>query len=189
MVAGLTAGIDCRLVLEPGRVIAGNAGVLVAAVIYDKIEDGRRFVIVDAATNDLIRPALYGAEHAVEPVAAPVPGARRAAADVVGPVCESGDRLAADRLLPPLAAGDLLAFRSAGAYGAVMASTYNSRLLVPEVLVRGARYAVVRPRMDYEALIAQDRLPGWLAGPEAADAAGADAGAGKDGETARRRRA
>ncbi len=161
VVAELTAGIDCRLVFEPGRVIAGNAGVLVASVIYDKRENGRRFLIVDAAMNDLLRPALYGSTHRIVPVAEPAADAPLAAADVVGPVCESADRFAAGAALPPLAAGDLIAFRSAGAYGAAMASTYNSRPLVPEVLVDGARHAVVRPRMDYDTLIAQDRLPDW----------------------------
>ena len=157
-----TDGLACRLVLEPGRALIGDAGVLVASVVYDKREDGRRFVIVDAAMNDLLRPALYGAAHAVEPVTDPPAGAPRIPADVVGPVCESGDTFAAGAALPPLAAGDLVAFRAAGAYGAAMASTYNSRLLAPEVLVNGARYAVVRPRMDYETLIGRDRLPDWL---------------------------
>ena len=162
LAAELAGGLGCRLILEPGRAIAADAGVLVAAVLYDKREDGRRFAVVDAAMNDLLRPALYGAEHRVAPVAEPAPDASLSAADAVGPVCESGDRLAAGAALPPLAPGDLVAFLSAGAYGAAMASTYNSRLLVPEVLVRGARYAAVRPRMDYDTLIGRDRLPDWL---------------------------
>ena len=162
LVAGLTDGLGCRLVLEPGRSIAGDAGVLVARVIYERRDRSRRFVIVDAGMNDLLRPALYGAFHAVAPVADPAADAPLTPADVVGPVCESGDCFAAGRALPPFSPGDLVAFLSAGAYGAVMASTYNSRLLVPETLVDGARWAVVRPRMDYETLIAQDRLPAWL---------------------------
>ena len=162
LVAGLTDGLGCRLVLEPGRSIAGDAGVLVARGIYERRDRSRRFVIVDAGMNDLLRPALYGAFHAVAPVADPAADAPLTPADVVGPVCESGDCFAAGRALPPFSPGDLVAFLSAGAYGAVMASTYNSRLLVPETLVDGARWAVVRPRMDYETLIAQDRLPAWL---------------------------
>ena len=162
LVAGLTDGLGCRLVLEPGRSIAGDAGVLVARVIYERRDRSRRFVIVDAGMNDLLRPALYGAFHAVAPVADPAADAPLTPADVVGPVCESGDCFAAGRALPPFSPGDLVAFLSAGAYGAVMASTYNSRLLVPETLVDGARWAVVRPRMNYETLIAQDRLPAWL---------------------------
>lgn len=157
-----TDGLGCRLAIEPGRAIAGNAGVLVAGVVYEKREYGRRFVIVDAGMNDLLRPALYGAEHAVAPLAAPAPGAPLDAADVVGPVCESGDIFASGAALPPLSAGDRVAFFSAGAYGAAMASTYNSRPLVPEALVRGARYAVVRPRLDQETLLSRERLPGWL---------------------------
>lgn len=162
LVAGLTDGLGCRLVLEPGRFIAGNAGVLVARVIYERRDRNRRFVIVDAGMNDLLRPALYGAFHAVVPVAEPAADAPLTPADIVGPVCESGDCFAIGRPLPPFSSGDLVAFMSAGAYGAVMASTYNSRPLVPETLVDGARWAVVRPRMDYETLIAQDRLPAWL---------------------------
>ena len=163
------AGLDCRLVLEPGRAIVGNAGVLVAAVVYVKREGGRRFVIVDAGMNDLMRPALYGARHRIAPLAEPAADAPLAAADVVGPVCESADTFAADAALPPLAAGDLVAFLSAGAYGAAMSSTYNSRPLVAEVLVDGARRAVVRPRMDYAAMIARDRVPDWLGAPSAGE--------------------
>jgi len=162
MIFALTRDLDCRLVLEPGRVIVGNAGVLVARVIYVKETGERRFVIVDAAMNDLLRPALYGAHHRIEAVREPEPGAPREPADLVGPVCETGDTFAVQEPLPPLAAGDLVAFRSAGAYGAVMASTYNSRPLVAEVLVSGDRFAVVRPRMDYATLIGRDRLPEWL---------------------------
>ena len=161
MITALTDGLDCRIVLEPGRVIVGNAGILLARVIYVKEGEGRRFVIVDAAMNDLVRPAMYGAGHRIEAVAEPASAAREPA-DVVGPVCESGDTFAVQRPLPPLAAGDLIALRSAGAYGAVMASTYNARRLVPEVLVDGRRFAVVRKRMEYETLLAMDILPEWL---------------------------
>ena len=164
-----TAGLDCRLVLEPGRAIVGDAGVLVAAVVYVKREGGRRFVIVDAGMNDLLRPALYGAAHRIAPLAEPAADAPLAAADVVGPVCESADTFAVDAALPPLAAGDLVAFLSTGAYGAAMSSTYNSRPLVAEVLVDGARRAVVRPRMDYAAMIARDRVPDWLGAPAAGE--------------------
>ena len=162
LVGELTRGLGCRLILEPGRMLVGNAGVLVARVIYVKETDNRRFVIVDAAMNDLMRPALYGAWHAVEPVVEAAANAPLAPVDIVGPVCESADIFAAQRPMPPLGAGDLIAFRTAGAYGAVMASNYNSRLLVPEVMVKGGRFAVVRPRADYAELIGRDRLPEWL---------------------------
>jgi diaminopimelate decarboxylase len=162
MIFTLTAGLDCRIVLEPGRVIAGNAGVLVARVIYVKYTGERCFVILDAAMNDLVRPALYGAAHRIDPVAAAAPEAPLSPVDLVGPVCETSDTFAVQRPMPPLAAGDLVAFRSAGAYGAVMASTYNSRLLVPEVLVKDARFAVVRRRPDYDTVLGQDRIPDWV---------------------------
>ncbi len=163
MVFALTEGLDgCRIVLEPGRVIAGNAGILVSRVIYVKESENRRFVILDAAMNDLIRPAMYDASHQVEPIVEPAADAAFHPVDLVGPVCETGDTFAIDRPMPPLAAGDLVAFRSAGAYGAVMASTYNSRLLVPEVLVDEDRFAIVRPRTDYETLLDQDHVPDWL---------------------------
>ena len=142
--------------------ICGNAGVLVTRVIYVKRTPGRTFVVVDAAMNDLIRPTLYEAHHEIWPVAEPA-GNALAPADVVGPVCETGDYLALDRPLPPVAADDLLAVLSAGAYGAVQAGTYNTRLLVPEVMVDGGRFAVVRPRPSYEDLIGLDRVPDWLA--------------------------
>ena len=150
------------LLLEPGRAIAGDAGILVVQVLYEKDAGGRRAVIVDGAMNDLLRPALYGARHRVEPVR-PAARATVAPADVVGPVCESSDCLARDVALPILAPGDLLAVRTAGAYGAVMASTYNSRPLVPEVLARGREFATVRPRPTHEQLIAADATPPWLA--------------------------
>ncbi|WP_436643775.1 diaminopimelate decarboxylase [Microbaculum sp. FT89] len=156
------AELDCRVIVEPGRLIAGNAGMLVTSVIYEKHGADKTFVIVDAAMNDLIRPTLYEAHHEIVPVAEPAPDAVRQAVDVVGPVCETGDYLAHDRALPPLRSGALLAIMSAGAYGAVQASTYNTRLLVPEVLVNGDRFVVVRPRGTYEDLIGLDRLPDWL---------------------------
>ena len=159
-----TGNLGLKLVFEIGRLIVGNAGILVTTVIYVKAGDGRTFVIVDAAMNDLIRPTLYDAHHDILPVAGPKPGGARFIADVVGPVCESGDYLALGRELPAVAAGDRLAVMTAGAYGAVQASTYNTRLLVPEVLVRGGEAAVVRPRGTYEDLIALDRLPDWLGG-------------------------
>jgi len=163
IVARHTAALDCKVFLEPGRVIAGNAGALIATVIYVKKGENKRFVIVDAAMNDLVRPTLYEAHHDILPVCAPEPGAAQLTrSDVVGPVCESGDYLALDRDMPEVAAGDLIAVMSAGAYGAVQAGTYNSRLLAPEVLVKGAHYAIVRPRRTFEELIALDTLPPWL---------------------------
>jgi len=156
------APLGLRPVFEIGRMIAGNAGILVTKVLYVKRGEGRTFVIVDAAMNDLIRPTLYDAFHALRPVAEPDADAPRLVADVVGPVCESGDYLAKGREMPEPAPGDLIAVMSAGAYGAVQAGTYNTRPLVPEVLVRGAEAAVVRPRQGVEALIGLDRMPGWL---------------------------
>jgi diaminopimelate decarboxylase len=158
-----TKALGCKLFFEPGRLIVGNAGVLVTSVIYVKHESAKTFVIVDAAMNDLIRPTLYEAHHEILPVIEPPPSARRRQVDVVGPVCESGDYLAQNRDLAEVAAGDLLAVMSAGAYGAVQAGTYNSRLLVPEVLVKGAEYAIVRPRPSYEDMIGLDKIPPWLA--------------------------
>ena len=157
-----TRGLDCRLIFEPGRLIVGNAGILVTRVLYLKHGEAKAFVIVDAAMNDLIRPTLYDAHHDIRPVAEPAPGARRTLADVVGPVCESGDFLALDRDLAEPKPGDLLAVMSAGAYGAVQAGTYNSRPLVPEVLVRDGEWALVRPRLEVDQLIGLDRLPPWL---------------------------
>jgi diaminopimelate decarboxylase len=157
-----TRGLDCKLIFEPGRLIVGNAGILVTRVIYMKHGEAKHFVIVDAGMNDLIRPTLYDAHHEIRPVAEPTPAAPRIVADVVGPVCESGDFLALDRDLPEPRPGDLIAVMSAGAYGAVQAGTYNTRALVPEVLVRGGEWAVVRPRLNVEALIGLDRLPSWL---------------------------
>jgi diaminopimelate decarboxylase len=162
LVRELLGGLGLRIVLEPGRVIVANAGVLVARVLYAKHGRHKTFTVVDAAMNDLIRPTLYEAEHEIWPVRAAAEGAAQVLQDVVGPVCETGDYLALNRRLPPFPAGDLLAIMSAGAYGAAMSSTYNSRLLVPEVLVKGADCAVVRPRQTYTDLIGLDRLPGWL---------------------------
>jgi len=141
--------------------IAGNAGILVTRVIHVKEQEGKKFIIVDAAMNDLIRPTLYDAWHDIVTVSEPDPSDATSIADVVGPVCESGDYLAQNRQMPPVKAGDLIAVMTAGAYGAVQAGTYNSRLLVPEVLVNGERFAIVRPRQTYEALIGMDRLAGW----------------------------
>ncbi len=154
--------LGCEIEIEPGRLIAGNAGVLVAAVIYVKQGDGRDFLILDAAMNDLVRPAMYGAHHDIVPVVEPAAGVAMADVDIVGPVCESGDTFAKARPMPPLEAGDLVAFRSAGAYGAVMASEYNSRPLVPEVLVRGDHFAVIRARPPFDEMLSRDSVPEWL---------------------------
>lgn len=170
LVRDIFTPLEVSLACEPGRFLAGPAGLLVARVLYVKEEARRRFVIVDAAMNDLIRPALYDAWHDVLPVRLPARDAAFAPADLAGPVCESGDTFAVDRELPPLGAGDLIAFVAAGAYGAVMSSTYNSRLLVPEILVAGARFAVIRERPSYEALLSLDCVPDWLG--EIAGAAG-----------------
>jgi diaminopimelate decarboxylase len=162
VVKDATRDLDCMLIFEPGRLIVGNAGILVTRVLYTKRGDAKTFVIVDAAMNDLIRPTLYGAHHEIWPLVEPDAGASRILGDVVGPVCESGDFLAEDRELVEPQPGDLLAVMSAGAYGAVQAGTYNTRALVPEVLVRADEWAVVRPRLDVDALIGLDRLPPWL---------------------------
>jgi diaminopimelate decarboxylase len=154
--------LGCKLLFEPGRMIAANAGILVSRVLYVKHGQPKTFTIVDAAMNDLIRPTLYEAYHEIWPVAEPAPGTATTVTDVVGPVCETGDYLALARPLPELRAGDLIAVMTAGAYGAVLASQYNSRLLVPEVLVSGDRFAVTRPRPDYEDMLAAERLPDWL---------------------------
>jgi diaminopimelate decarboxylase len=154
--------LGLAIVLEPGRMIVANAGVLVARVIYAKRGRDKTFTVVDAAMNDLIRPTLYEAEHEIWPVRKPARRKPPVLQDVVGPVCETGDYLALNRRLPLLGPGDLIAFMTAGAYGAAMSSTYNSRLLAPEVLVKGDSWAVVRPRQSYEDLIGLDRLPEWL---------------------------
>ena len=154
--------LGVKVIFEPGRLIAGNAGILVAEVVYLKEGDAKNFLIVDAAMNDLIRPTLYDAYHAIRPVAEADADAPHMVVDVVGPVCETGDYIALDRDLPRMAAGDLIAVGTAGAYGAVQAGTYNTRLLVPEVLVKGDRFHVVRERPTYEALIGLDSVPDWL---------------------------
>ena len=161
LVKSATHDLDCRLIFEPGRLIVGNAGILVTRVLFVKHGEAKNFVVVDAAMNDLIRPTLYEAHHEIWPVAEASAG-RRISADVVGPVCESGDFLARDRGLAEPKPGDLMAVMSAGAYGAVQAGTYNTRPLVPEVLVKGSEWAVVRPRLEVDQLIGLDRMPAWL---------------------------
>jgi diaminopimelate decarboxylase len=163
MVTRVTKDYDCRLSFEPGRLIAANAGVLVSRVIYVKRGDARTFLIIDAGMNDLIRPAMYDAHHEIAAVREPSPGAARPKYDVVGPVCETSDLFAANRALPELKSGDLVAILSAGAYGAVMAGDYNARPRVAEVLVTGEQWGIVRPRESYADLIAKDRIPDWLA--------------------------
>jgi len=157
--------LGARILFEPGRVFVGNAGILVASVIFVKTGEAKNFVIVDAAMNDLIRPTLYDAHHDVVPVRQPPATAATITADLVGGVCETGDYLALDRRVPMLESGDLIAIMTAGAYGAVQASTYNTRPLLPEILVNGAEWAVVRPRQTYEELIGMDRLAPWLTKP------------------------
>lgn len=162
MVQRVLGDLECEIEIEPGRLIAGNAGVLVSEVIYRKVGEEREFLIIDAAMNDLMRPAMYAAHHDIVPVTEPAPGDAVAPVDIVGPVCESGDTFARQRNMPLLLAGDLVAFRSAGAYGAVMASEYNSRPLVPEVLVNEDQFAVIRARPGYDEMIARDTLPDWI---------------------------
>ncbi len=157
-----TRDLNCTLIFEPGRMIVGNAGILVTRVLYVKRGEAKHFVIVDAAMNDLIRPTLYEAHHDIRPLNEPPPSAPRIVADIVGPICETGDYLALGREMIEPAPGDLIAVMTAGAYGAVQAGTYNTRALVPEVLVNGDQWALVRPRLDVDALIALDRLPPWL---------------------------
>jgi diaminopimelate decarboxylase len=162
LVAEEVGGLGLTLLFEPGRMIAGNAGILVARVLYVKRGASKTFTIVDAGMNDLMRPTLYEAYHEIMPVMEPAPGTPRAVTDVAGPVCETGDYLALARNLPELQAGDLICVMTAGAYGAVLASEYNSRLLVPEVLVSGNRYSVTRPRASYDDMLSKERLPDWL---------------------------
>ena len=164
MVTRVTKDFGCTLSFEPGRLIAANAGVLVSRVIYVKRGDAKTFLIIDAGMNDLIRPAMYDAYHEIVPVREPAVGSPRPRYDVVGPVCETSDLFAADRPLPELKSGDLVAILSAGAYGAVMAGDYNARPRVPEVLVHGEQWGIVRPRETYADLIAKDRIPDWLSG-------------------------
>jgi len=154
--------LDCRVVFEPGRLIAGNSGILVGQVIYVKKGEAKTFVIGDAAMNDLVRPTLYDAHHDVMPVREPSRTAPWIMADIVGPVCETGDYLALDRKMPELQSGDLFAIMTAGAYGAVQAGTYNTRPLVPEVMVKGDRFHIIRPRLEVEEIIAMDRVPDWF---------------------------
>lgn len=162
MVRSLTGNLGCDITLEPGRSLVGNAGLLVASTIYVKEGLHRRFLIVDAAMNDLIRPSLYDAYHGIVPVREPAPDAARSPYDVVGPVCESGDTFAVQRQLTEISDGELVAFQSAGAYGAVMSSTYNTRPLVPEVLVNGDQFSVIRPRPTVEQMLEAERIPDWL---------------------------
>ena len=161
MVRRTVGDLGCKLAFEPGRVIAGNAGVLVASVTSVKETPERRFVILDAGMNDLVRPAMYDAHHDILPVVEPSSTDSLDLADIVGPVCETSDRFAQDRRLPSLASGDLMAFLTAGAYGAVMASSYNSRPLIPEVLVDEGKFAVVRRRPSFEEMIALEQAPAW----------------------------
>ncbi|NBD30633.1 MAG: diaminopimelate decarboxylase [Alphaproteobacteria bacterium] len=162
MVREVVGHLGCEIEIEPGRLIAGNAGLLVAGVIYVKQGEGREFLIADAAMNDLIRPAMYDAWHDIVPVREAKPGAVMTPYDIVGPVCESGDTFAKGRMLPELAEGELIALRSAGAYGAVMASEYNSRPLIPEVLVNGDQFAVIRRRPTFDEMLNRDTIPKWL---------------------------
>ncbi len=154
--------LGCEIEIEPGRLISGNAGLMVSRVIWVKEGEGRDFLIVDSAMNDLIRPSMYGAHHDIVPVIEPAPGCETRPYDVVGPVCESGDTFAKGRDLPPLAEGDLIAFRSAGAYCAVMSSEYNTRPLIPEVLAKGDQFAVIRARPSFDEIINRDSIPPWL---------------------------
>ena len=162
MVKRVLGHLNCEIEIEPGRLIAGNAGILVSQVIYVKEGEDRKFLILDAAMNDLIRPAMYDAHHDIDPVIEPQAGAERAKYDVVGPVCESGDTFAKGREMAQMIAGDLVAFRSAGAYGAVMSSEYNTRPLIPEVMVNGSEFAVIRSRPSFDEIINRDTIPEWL---------------------------
>jgi diaminopimelate decarboxylase len=162
MVGRVTKGLDVELGFEPGRLIVGNAGILLTRVLHLNPRPTKQFLVVDAAMNDLMRPAMYEAYHEIWPVTEPEAGTREVAYDVVGPICESGDTFTTGRVLPALKPDDLIAFMTAGAYGASMSSTYNQRLLVPEVLVKGEQFAVTRPRQTYEELLGTDRAPPWL---------------------------
>lgn len=160
MVRRVTSHLGCRIIIEPGRFLVGNAGILVSKVVYVKKGEEREFLIIDAAMNDLVRPSMYDAYHGIDPVNESDEDSKLY--DVVGPVCETGDSFATNRLITPMKSGDLLAIRSVGAYGAVMASTYNTRKLIPEVIVKDKEFAIVRPRPSYEEIIALDQLPPWL---------------------------
>ena len=165
MVTEVLGDLDCSVIFEPGRMIAGNAGLLITEMLYEKTSDTKKFYIVDAAMNDLARPAMYDAHHEIISVQS-VEADGNNTVDIVGPVCESSDVFAKDRNLPEFQAGDLLAIKSAGAYGAVMASTYNTRPMVPEVLVKDDAFAVIRKRQSLEELIALDNVPDWLSTEE-----------------------
>ena len=162
MVKRTLGHLGCEIEIEPGRLIAGNAGLMVSKVIYVKSGEDREFLILDGAMNDLIRPAMYDAYHDIVPVVEPAPGVDQQPYDIVGPICESGDTFAKGRMMPPLKADDLVAFRSAGAYGAVMSSEYNSRPLIPEVLVKDDQFAVIRARPTFDEMINRDTIPEWL---------------------------
>ncbi|MEX0338194.1 MAG: diaminopimelate decarboxylase [Arenibacterium sp.] len=162
MVRETLGHLDCEIEIEPGRLIAGNAGLMVTSVIYVKSGEGRDFLILDGAMNDLIRPAMYEAHHDIIAVREPAAGVELNPFDIVGPVCETGDTFARARNMPPLGAGDLVAFRSAGAYGAVMSSEYNTRPLIPEVLVKKDQFAVIRRRPTFDEMINRDTIPQWL---------------------------
>ena len=162
MVKRVLGDLDCEIEIEPGRLIVGNAGILVSEVIYVKAGEDRAFLIVDAAMNDLIRPAMYEAHHDIVPLVEAAPGGQTTAYDVVGPICETGDTFAKNRELTPLAAGDLIAFRSSGAYGAVMASEYNTRPLVPEIMVNEDQFSVIRARPTFDEIINRDIIPPWM---------------------------
>ena len=163
MVKRVLGHLDCEIEIEPGRLIVGNAGLLLSSVIYVKQGEDREFLILDAAMNDLIRPAMYDAHHDIVPVLEPGPGQEQTKYDIVGPVCESGDTFAKGRDMARMVSDDLVAFRSAGAYGAVMSSEYNSRPLIPEVLVNGNDFAVIRARPTFDEMINRDTMPMWLA--------------------------
>jgi len=163
MVKRVLGHLDCEIEIEPGRLIVGNAGLLLSSVIYVKQGEDREFLILDAAMNDLIRPAMYDAHHDIVPVVEPLPGQEQTKYDIVGPVCESGDTFAKGRDMARMVSDDLVAFRSAGAYGAVMSSEYNSRPLIPEVLVNGNDFAVIRARPTFDEMINRDTIPMWLA--------------------------
>ncbi|MDF2140963.1 diaminopimelate decarboxylase [Paenirhodobacter sp. CAU 1674] len=162
VIKSVLGDLGCEIEIEPGRLISGNAGIMVSSVIWVKEGEGRDFLILDAAMNDLVRPSMYGAHHDIIPVIEPAPGTEGQPFDIVGPVCETGDTFAKARVMPPVGQGDLVAFRSAGAYGAVMSSEYNSRPLIPEVLVNGDQFAVIRARPSFEEMLGRDSIPEWL---------------------------
>ncbi len=153
-------GLDCKFIFEPGRLIAGNSGILVSKLVYVKNSGGRIFYILDAGMNDLIRPSFYDAYHEI--ISVKKSTAKKQLVDIVGPVCETGDVFAIQREMPAMKPGDLVAFRSAGAYGATMSSTYNSRPLIPEILVQGGKFAVIRKKLTYDEILASEKIPGWL---------------------------